>query len=382
MAEYEKLYHQAPSKLFSSPGRLELLGNHTDHQHGLVLVSAVNLDILAAAGLSIDNHIVIHSQGFPAMDVDLADLRVRPAEAGTSAAIVRGVADGFQSRGFHIGGFTAYMESAIFPGAGVSSSASFELLMCEILNYFYNDDQIGKVELAKIGQASETGYFGKPCGLLDQMGVALGGVNYIDFRSTANPEYKHITLNLKGYRIVLTNTGGSHAELTPLYSGIKADLKKISAFFGKDVLREVPEEEFEKHKDELIKAVGPRAVRRAIHIYSENKRVEQGFMAIEKNDIPTFIRLIGESGHSSRDLLDNVVVADAEKEALSSGLRLSEELIHDGAVRVHGGGFAGTMLAFVSEKEAPAYLKAMKARFGEGNSLFVQSRPDGVKALK
>jgi len=380
--EYKALFGSAPKVFFSSPGRLELLGNHTDHNHGKVLVAAVDLDIIAGVTPNDLDHILIHSEGFPVMDIDLRDLKAHPAEAGTSSALVRGIAHGFRERQYSIGGFTAYMESEIFEGAGVSSSAAFELLICEILNYCYNGDRLDRVELAKIGQAAETGYFGKPCGLLDQMGVALGGVNYIDFRSTENPIYKHITLALKGYQIVLTNTGGSHAGLTPFYAAIKDDMRKVARYFGKDYLRDVPEDEFRSKIEALKIAVGPVAVDRAIHFYEENKRVELAFAAIESRDTKTFLAMVRDSGQSSRHYLKNISVGHPETEALTIGLDLSEKLIKDGAVRVHGGGFAGTMLAFVAEKEAKDYLSAMKTQFGSKSSLVVKARPDGVKALQ
>lgn len=380
--EYKNLFGISPKVLFSSPGRLELLGNHTDHNHGKVLVAAVNLDIIAAVSPNDSDQIVIHSEGFPVMEIDLRDLKVHGLEQGTSSALVRGIAHGFREHEYALGGFTAYMESAIFAGAGVSSSAAFELLICEILNYCYNGDRLDRVEMAKIAQAAETGYFGKPCGLLDQMGVALGGVNYIDFRSTENPVYKHITLTLKGYQIILTNTGGSHAGLTPFYAAIKDDMKKVARYFGKEFLREVPETDFRKEIDKLTVAVGPLAVDRAIHFYEENARVEKAFSAIEAHDTKTFLAMVRESGQSSRHYLKNISVGHPETEALTLGLDLSEKLIHDGAVRVHGGGFAGTMLAFVADSEAKAYLSAMQARFGKKSSLIVKARPDGVKALK
>ncbi|MCX5775487.1 MAG: galactokinase, partial [Firmicutes bacterium] len=248
--------------------------------------------------------------------------------------------------------------------------------------YFFNGDLLDRVELAKIGQAAETGYFGNPCGLLDQMGVALGGVNYIDFLSTENPVYKHMTLTLRGYQIILTNTGGSHAGLTPFYAAIKDDMKKVARYFGKDYLREVPETDFRKEINEVRVAVGPTAVDRAIHFYEENARVEKAFSAIEAHDTKTFLAMVRESGQSSRHYLKNISIGHPETEALTIGLDLSEKLIHDGAVRVHGGGFAGTMQAFVADSEAKSYLGAMQTRFGKASSLLVKARPDGVKALK
>ncbi len=375
------VFHRKPELHLSSPGRLELLGNHTDHNHGLVLVSAVDLDILASASKNSDNHVRVHSVGFADMDVDLAHLEVQKDELGQSASILRGVASFFHQKGYAIGGMDMVMDSAIFPGAGVSSSAAFELLICQAFNTFYNQGKIDPVEMAKIAQKTETDYFGKPCGLLDQMGVALGGVNYIDFLSTSEPIYKHVNFDLQGYTVILTNTGGSHANLTPLYKAIKDDMKKIAQAFGQDYLRDVPEHLVIEHKAGLIEKYGEGAYRRAIHFYNENKRVITAFLALQKKDAKKFVEMVQASGTSSRLYLKNTSAGNPKTEALSQGLALSAKLIKDGAIRVHGGGFAGTMLAFVKNEEAESYLQAMKTKFGPASSLIVTPRDTGVIAF-
>ena len=375
-------YHHQPEGHFSSPGRLELLGNHTDHNHGLVLVSAVDLDILAAAGKNTDNHVRVKSSGFADMDVDLTSLAPRPDEIGQSASILRGVAHYFAQKSYAIGGMDLVMDSAIFPGAGVSSSAAFELLICQAFNTFFNEGKLDPVELAKIAQKTETDFFGKPCGLLDQMGVALGGVNYIDFKSTTEPVYKHVNFDIEGYTVILTNTGGSHANLTPLYKSIKDDMKKIAKAFGRDYLRDVPEAVVIEKKDELIAKYGTLAYRRALHFYKENKRVTKAFDALQAHDAKTFVAMVQSSGTSSRLYLKNTSAGHPKIEGLSQGLALSAKLIKDGAVRVHGGGFAGTMLAFVKNEQAKDYLDAMQAKFGQAASLIVTPRSTGVVYFK
>ncbi len=372
------VFHRLPELHFSSPGRLELLGNHTDHNHGLVLVSAVDLDILASASKNTDHHVRVHSVGFADMDVDLAHLEVQKEEFGQSASILRGIAAFYHQKGYAIGGMDMVMDSAIFPGAGVSSSAAFELLICQAFNTFYNQGKIDAVEMAKIAQKTETDYFGKPCGLLDQMGVALGGVNYIDFLSTTEPIYKHVNFDITGYTVILTNTGGSHANLTPLYKAIKDDMKKIAQAFGQDYLRDVPEHQVLEHKAELIEKYGEGAYRRALHFYNENKRVKTAFLALQKKDAKKFVEMVQASGTSSRLYLKNTSAGSPKTEALSQGLALSAKLISDGAIRVHGGGFAGTMLAFVKNEQAESYLQAMKAKFGPASSLIVTPRDRGV----
>ena len=375
------VFHRQPEKHFSSPGRLELLGNHTDHNHGLVLVSAVDLDILASASKNSDNHVRVHSVGFADMDVDLSVLDVQKEEIGQSASILRGVASFYHQKGYAIGGMDMVMDSAIFPGAGVSSSAAFELLICQAFNTFYNDGKIDPVEMAKIAQKTETDYFGKPCGLLDQMGVALGGVNYIDFQSTTDPVYKHVNFDITGYTVILTNTGGSHANLTPLYKAIKDDMRKIAQAFGQDYLRDVPENQVIEHKKELVEKYGDDAYRKAIHFYNENKRVITAFLALQKKDAKKFVEMVQASGTSSRLYLKNTSAGNPKAEALAQGLALSAKLIKDGAIRVHGGGFAGTMLAFVKNDQAESYLQAMKAKFGPASSLIVTPRDTGVIAF-
>ena len=366
---------------FSSSGRIELLGNHTDHNHGLVLVSAVSLDIFAGVKKSNDNYIRIISEGYPLMTININNLSLSPNEKGKSSAIVKGVIQGFRDRGYKVGGFYCYATSNVFKGAGVSSSAAYELLIAEILNYYFNGNNIDRVELAKIAQFSEVEFFGKPCGLLDQMGISLGGINMIDFESIITPKISHIELELNDYDVILVNTGDDHTALTQYYSEIKDEMSKISSYFNKKTLREVNEEEFLKSLPELKNKFGGRAILRAIHFFEENKRVEIAYNAIENGDIVTFLRCINESGESSYKLLQNCYYANDINQGITLGVVLSQRLIKDGAVRVHGGGFAGTILVIVNKNESDKYLDEMSKVFGKENCNKVYLRKLGVTKI-
>ena len=352
---------------FSSSGRIELLGNHTDHNNGKVLVSAVSLDIFAGVKKTNDNYIKIVSEGYPLMTININNLTLTANEKGKSSAMVKGVVKGFLNRGLNVGGFLCYATSNIYKGAGVSSSAAYELLICEILNYYFNDDKIDRVEMAKIAQFSEVEYFGKPCGLLDQMGISLGGVNMIDFESIKTPLIQHVELELENYDVVLINTGDDHSSLTQYYAEIKDDMSNIAKYFKKDVLREVNHEDFLKAIPALKKEFGGRAILRAMHYYDENKRVEEAYNAICNKDIPTFLKCVNDSGESSYKLLQNCYYANDASQGITLALTISKKIIKDGACRVHGGGFAGTILAFVNKNETSYYLDVMKAVFGEEN---------------
>lgn len=366
---------------FSSSGRIELLGNHTDHNNGLVLVSAVSLDILAGVRKTNDNYIKIISEGYPLMTININNLNLSPNEKGKSSAIVKGVVQGFLNRGYKVGGFICYATSNIFKGAGISSSAAYELLIAGILNSYYNNDELDKVELAKIAQFSEVEFFGKPCGLLDQMGISLGGINMIDFESIVTPKIAHVELDLDDYDVILVNTGDDHTSLTQFYSEIKDEMASIAKHFGKTVLREVNVEEFYGSLKELKKNYGGRAVLRAIHYFDENERVNVAYNAIKNNDIKTFLKCVNESGESSYRLLQNCYYANDINQGITLGVVLSQRIIKDGAVRVHGGGFAGTILAFVNKNESENYINKMSEVFGKENCNRVGLRKLGVTRL-
>lgn len=380
--EFFNIYKEYPNFFISSPGRVEVLGNHTDHNNGKVLVSSIDLDILAAIKKRNDGKILFKSQGYSINGVDVNELDIKKDEFGKSNALIRGIVSRFVELGYKVGGFEGVSDSRIFKGAGLSSSAAFELLIGNILNYLYNDNSIDKVELAKIGQYAENVYFNKPSGLLDQMGISLGGFNYIDFKDTESPIIKNFKFLLKDYRVVLVNTGGSHSHLTQYYKSIKDDMKAVSNFFNKDVLREVSEDDFYANLKTLNKKVGGRAINRAIHYFEENKRVDKAFEALNNNDVKTFLNMINESGESSYKLLQNCFIEKDKKQGIALALSLSKKMITDGACRVHGGGFKGTVIAYVSVKEQAKYINLMKEVFGERNVSKVTFREIGTAVIE
>jgi len=373
-------FDEIASDYFCSPGRIELLGNHTDHNNGLVLVSSVSLSIKAATKKA--NEICIFSKGYPSIKIDLSNIEYKKSEEGTSTSLVKGILRGFVNQGYQIGGFKCYLESDIFKGAGISSSAAYELLIANILNYYYNQNKIPKVELAKIGQFAEVNYFGKPCGLLDQMGVSLGGINMIDFKSTSEPKIEQMYLELNDYDVILINTGDDHCNLTDYYKSIQDDMKDISTYFNCSSLREVKEDEFYHSLPILKEKYGGRAILRAVHYFEENKRVIKARDAIINNNIELFLKLINESGVSSFELLQNCFYPEDKKQGITLALTLSKRIVKDGAFRVHGGGFAGTILAFVNKKESDNYLNEMSKVFGLNNCVKVKLTKEGTKRLQ
>ncbi len=380
--EFIKIYQCEAKEVFTSPGRIELLGNHTDHNNGFTLVSTVDLDIIAVTTKSDDNLIEVVSDGFNKMIVDCTKLELNNNDIRKSISMIKGVCFRFKELSYHIGGFKVFMNSRIFRGAGVSSSAAFELLFCEILNYYYNKNAINRIELAKIAQFSESNYFGKPCGLLDQIGASLGGVNFVDFFSNNNPKIERLEPKLNGYHLILTNTGGSHTSLTPYYAEIKDDMRKVAQYFGTEVLREVNYQEFIKSIPFLRKKIGGRTILRALHYFDENERVLKAFEAIKNDEISLFVQMVKESGESSYKLLQNCTYGKDKRQNVALGLELSRRLLKKGAVRVHGGGFAGTILAVVPDQELEMYLLEMRRVFGKQNCVEVYFRPYGVDLIE
>ncbi len=366
-----------PEAFYSSSGRAEVLGNHTDHQCGKVLVSAISCDVAAAVGRRNDGMVEICSEGFAPIRFSLKDTAMRARERGKSIAMARGVANAIQARGWKVGGFTAYTDSTVFRGAGVSSSAAFEVLLVEIFNDLYLEGRLSKVEKAAIGQFAEDRFFGKPCGLLDQSGVAYGGLNLIDFEPPKAPKSEQLAIP-KGYSLVITNTGGSHAELTEHYAAIKKEMKEVASCFGKEVLRQVPFEKFFDAIPLLRKKVSERAILRAFHFYDENERVERAAKALKFGNTSEFLSAVNESGESSLTLLQNAFVPGSTSQPIVLGLRMSKTLIRDGAVRLHGGGFAGTIIAILSDAEEANYVARMSGVFGAENVFPAKIRPVGA----
>lgn len=366
-------------RLFSTPGRTEISGNHTDHQQGRVLCAAVSLDVIALVAPNDNNIIELKSHGFARMDrINLDLLDPQDDEEGHSASLIRGVAAGIKAMGGKIGGFTAYTSSNVPAGSGLSSSAAFEILVGTILNELYNDGSFTMVQLAQIGQMAENKYFGKPSGLMDQCGCAVGGFISIDFADIKNPIVNHIDVdfNSAGYELIITKTDGSHADLTDEYAAIPAEMKAIAADFDATVLREVDTDAFYEAIPDLRKKHGDRAVLRSMHFFSENERVVDAADALNHNDIPAFLNTINESGHSSWTLLQNVTSSRSDiNQPIAMALAASSRILAgEGAVRVHGGGFAGTIQAFVPLSKVKAYVDELGRIFGQENVLELSIR--------
>ena len=372
--------------LFSAPGRTEISGNHTDHQHGRVLAGAINLDMLAAVAENGSNVIRFQSEGFRQCVVSLDDLSAKKNEYGTTTGLIRGVAAQFMARGCEVKGFDAYVISDVLRGSGLSSSAAFEVLVGTIINEMYFDSKATAVEIAQIGQIAENEYFGKPCGLMDQMASSVGNLVTIDFADNDHPIVEKIGFDFEtcGYTLCIIDSGADHADLTDEYAAITGELKKICALLGKKWLREVPEAEFMDRITEMRDAVGDRAVLRALHVYDENRRVEKQCEALKKNDFDTFLKLMCESGRSSFMYLQNVIPAGrTEHQEMAIALAMCERLLNgEGAYRVHGGGFAGTVQAFVPDTQVEHFVSEMERVLGEGSCHLLKIRPvGGVKVV-
>ena len=341
----------SPTHYFSAPGRTEISGNHTDHQRGRVLAAAVNLDTQAAVSLNGSDVIRVCSQGYAPIDVDLHALAPLPGEINTTAALVRGVAAGFAGMGCTLSGFDAYVESTVLPGSGLSSSAAFEVLMGTIINHLFFDAKASPVQVARIGQFAENVFFGKPCGLMDQTASAVGGMVAIDFADSENPVVQPVDFDFSatGYALCIIDSQASHADLTDEYTAITRELKSICSYFRKDVLTQVAEDEFYTALPQLRTLCGDRAVMRAIHVFDENRRVPMEVEALKQGDFQAFLRLENESGQSSWMYLQNVIpTGSTAQQAVAVALALCRHALGgQGACRVHGGGFAGTVQAFV-----------------------------------
>ena len=367
--------------VFSAPGRTEIGGNHTDHQHGRVLAGSVDLDVIAAVAPSGDRTIRVQSEGFPMAQVDLDQLEARPEEVNTSVSIIRGIAAWFQRQGCRLEGFSAYVTSNVLKGSGLSSSAAFEVLVGNIINSLFFDGRCTPIQLAQIGQYAENVYFGKPSGLLDQMGCSVGGMVTIDFRDNANPVVEKIDFDFAstGHALCIIDSGADHADLTPEYAAVPGELKEICAHFGKDVLREVPEEDFYAALPALRRKAGDRAVLRAIHIYGDNARVEGQVGALRRGDFDAFLMHVTDSGLSSWRYLQNVVPAGyTHHQEVAVALAMAERLLDTrGACRVHGGGFAGTIQAFVPLDMLDRFKAEMDRCLGDGACHVLTIRPVG-----
>lgn len=370
---------------FSAPGRSEVGGNHTDHNHGRVLAAAVNLDIVAYARKTENGKAVLKSAEYPKIDViDLSDLAKKTEEDETSASLLRGICARCRELGYTVGGFEAYTMTRVLKGSGLSSSAAFEVLVVTIISHLYNDDKIDPVTAAKIAQYAENVYFGKPSGLLDQMASSVGGFTSIDFKDPETPVINKVDFDITsaGYALCVVDTGGNHADLTGEYAAIPVEMKKVAAFFGKEVLRDVDEKEFYEHIGEIRKQTGDRAVLRAMHFFDDDRLAAQEAKALQSGDFESFKEMIISSGRSSSQRLQNVfAVVNPQEQGLTLALALSERLLAGkGAWRVHGGGFAGTIQAFVPLSCLEEYRTEIEKVFGEGTCYTLSIRqPGGTK---
>ncbi len=367
--------------ILSAPGRTEICGNHTDHNNGKVLAASINLDAIAVAAKNNDNTVHEKSEGHGMNTVDLSDLSPDEKCFGKSAAMIKGVAAGLKSSGYNIGGFDACTTSDVMGGSGLSSSAAFEVLLGTVISYLYNDGVIDAVTIAKTAQYSENVFFGKPSGLLDQMASSVGTFVTIDFESTKNPVIKKVDFDFakSGYSLCIVDTHGNHSDLTDDYAAVRREMENVAQALGKNVLREITAGEFFKAIPSLVGRVNDRALLRATHFYNENIRVEKAVAALESNDFETFKQIITESGFSSFLYNQNVFTPDNPTEQkLSLALCLSQQILEGkGAWRVHGGGFAGTIQAFVPDELLDEYRQTMDAVFGDGSCLVLIIRPVG-----
>ena len=371
----------APERYFSAPGRTELSGNHTDHQRGRVLAGAVNLDMQAAVRLNGTGTVRVLSKGYPLSVVDLAQLEPVASEINTTPALIRGVAARFTQLGCTVEGFDVYMESTVLPGSGLSSSAAFEVLIGTIINHLFFGRKATAPEVAMIGQYAENVFFGKPCGLMDQTASSVGGMVTIDFEDQEHPVIEPVDFDFAacGHALCIIDSRASHADLTDEYAAITRELKQICARFGKEVLRQIPKEDFYREIPALRQTCGDRAVLRAIHFYEENERVPRQVAALRAGDFDMYLKLMKESGYSSFMYLQNVVPAGyKEKQDMAIALALCEQYLGGrGGYRVHGGGFAGTVQAFVPFDILETFRTGIDAVLGEGACHVLSIRPQG-----
>ena len=380
-AGFQAAFGRIPERYFSAPGRTEIGGNHTDHQRGRVLAAAVNLDTRAAVRVNGTNTIRILSEGYPLCTVSLDCLTPQPSEINTTPALVRGVAARFRELGCPVSGFDAYCTSTVLPGSGLSSSAAYEVLIGTILNGLFFAGRVSQPEIAQIGQYAENVFFGKPCGLMDQTASAVGNLVTIDFFDKTHPVITPVDFDFAacGHALCIIDSRASHADLTDEYAAIPGELKAVCAYFGKEVLSQIPEDAFYAAIPALRRECGDRAVLRSMHFYAENARVPQQVEALQSGDFDRFLSLIQESGNSSWMYLQNVTPAGrTDRQEVAVALGLCRHYLHGrGASRVHGGGFAGTVQAFVPFDLLDGFRAGIDAALGQGACHVLSIRPQG-----
>ncbi|MBQ7293296.1 MAG: galactokinase [Clostridia bacterium] len=383
--EFEKLYgNMENAGIFSVSGRSEISGNHTDHNFGRVIAASIDLDIIAVAAKLDGSVIKVKSEGFDEDTVDFEKYTDADEKLfGTSASIIAGMCKGFKNNGHKVGGFCAYTTSSVLKGSGLSSSAAFEDMIGNILNFMYNDGNVDNVEIAKLSQYAENVFFGKPCGLMDQVACACGGIVAIDFKTPGAPIIEKLDFDITkaGYNLCIVSTGGNHADLTDDYASVPAEMKAVAAHFGKKVLRELNIDTVKKEIPALREKLGDRAILRAFHFLNENERVANQTAALKQGDLDAFFDGVLASGRSSFCYLQNVYTTkNVSEQGLSLALCLAENFLFDkkAAWRVHGGGFAGTIQAFVPSADAEGFRKEMDAAFGNGACIILRVRPRGA----
>lgn len=375
---YAKAFDGAePKEYFISPGRLEIIGNHTDHNGGLAIVAGASLRMYAAAAPTGTSRVRLYSNGFGMFETRTKLSSPNPRGYGRTSALVEGIVSGFIKRGYDVGGINIAMDSEVLSGSGVSSSAAFETLVCEILNHVFNKDKVSRMDMVKISQEAESQYFGKPCGLLDQIGSCYGDISIVDFKGES-PEVNNTHFPFK-LHIFLVNPGGSHAGLTDYYASIPTDMKNAAKVFGKNILREVDEEEFNNYVNSGSCSLTKMQALRAKHFFEENRRVKEAFRAINENDEEAFIKVINESGLSSSFVLQNTFVPGRKEQSPEEALEIARAAAPKSAHRVHGGGFMGTTISFIKDEEVEAFKKAIIGKYGEKGLIEVEiSRGSGL----
>ena len=380
LKRYEDLFGtEKMPVLVSAPGRTEVCGNHTDHNNGRVLAAAINLDTVAAVSPREDMQVHLHSEGFAPIHVDLSCLASVPEEQGTPASIIRGTAARMQELGFTVRGFEGTATSNVLSGSGLSSSAAFEVLICAVFDALYNGMKVDPIERAKIAQYAENVYFGKPCGLMDQMASSVGGLVSIDFKDEPKVTPLQYDFAARGYSLIVVNTGSSHDDLTDEYGAIRSEMNRVARCFGEETLRRVRPEQLWQEMPRVRQEAGDRALLRAMHYYNENDRVHALVHAVKADQIEEIKRILIESGRSSWMYLQNVYAKNSSEQPLCVALSMAEYMLHDcGAYRVHGGGFAGTTLNLVPQAQEERFLRHMRQMFGDKSCYVLSVRPEGA----
>ena len=386
VSEFEKIFEGTDCFILSVPGRTEVAGNHTDHQRGAVLAASVSLDAIAIVSKRNDKKVHLRSKGYDKIfEIDLSDLSIHENEKETTESLIRGMAAGFVQKGYDIGGFDAYVQSDVLSGSGLSSSACFEVLIGTIFSYIYNNNSVEAYKIAMLGQYAENEYFGKPCGLMDQMACAIGGLIKIDFKDKETPDFGKIPFEpeKEGYRLCIVDTGGSHADLTDDYASVPADMKAVAKLLGYEVLRQGSEEELYANAVKIRNTLGDRALLRAFHFYKEMERVNNQREFLENNDFEGFLSIVNKAGESAVIYNQNAYTCKKpDEQGIVVGLMLCNAILQNkGAYRLQGGGFAGTIQAYVPSEILDEFTQKVEAVFGKGSVYALKVRQCGAAFL-